>query len=374
MANLVKIVDGQGRVFDSMSIAAKTYGIPSSTLRSAVAGYGTYKKGDVVLSVYHGDSQEAVKASSLVTKREVAEYEEFKEYKKIKESSSQEFEKFDFSQDGPPEGCRYAVALLSDIHLGEDVSEDSTLGLNVYDPDICTERVRTFFQRLVNAINEDGISEVFIGCLGDLIDGFLRESAMQENRLTPIESTLKVQSLLFSGLEYVCNNTSLEKLHFIGITGNHGRTTQRLQSNNVRVSYEYLIYQNVKGQCEAAGLPIDFCIPDSELAVVTFPDGKRAIFCHGWQIKSQGTGTVCGIYPALNRLSMKWQRVFQQDYLFLGHFHSVISIPHVAVNGSIVGYNAFSMSNGFSFERPAQLYLLYGEGQGLVLTRTIYCD
>ena len=118
---------------------------------------------------------------------------------------------------------------------------------------------------------------------------------------------------------------------------------------------------------------IHFIIPKSEMALLEMPDKKRFIFIHGFQIKSGGTGTVCGIYPSLQRLAMKWDRVFHQDKIYLGHFHSCISIPTATVNGSIIGYNAYAMSNGFSFEEPGQMYELYDRDKGLILTRKIYC-
>ena len=134
------------------------------------------------------------------------------------------------------------------------------------------------------------------------------------------------------------------------------------------------MYQNIKNMCEITGLPVEFNIPESEMAVADTPDGKRFIFVHGYQIKSGGSGTVCGIYPALNRLAMKWDRTFNQDKIYLGHFHSCVSIPNAVVNGSIIGFNSFALSNGFTYEEPAQMYEVYDSERGLLLTRKIYCD
>lgn len=369
MGRYVIIKDEEGNSYGSITDFARLISKPRSTIASALIQRGVYH--------YCGKSYFKEETDSLSIPGASADSvnvdPEYTEYLKIKNSGSPDFLHYDFTAD-TSEHHRYAVALFSDMHFEEGVTASSTLGLNEYDTDMAEQRVGNYFARLVRAINEDGIEELVFACLGDLIDGYLRESSMQENGLTPIEAVLKVQSLLYSGLSYVNDNTNLKRVIVVGLTGNHGRTTRKIQSNNVKLNYEYLIYHNVKRECEHSGIPFEFAIPDSEIAVVTLPDGKVAVFAHGWQIKSQGTSTVCGIYPALNRLSMKWQRVFGQEHLFIGHFHSVISIPHVSVNGSIIGYNAFSMANGFSFERPAQLYQVFEENQGIVMTRTIYCD
>ena len=70
---------------------------------------------------------------------------------------------------------------------------------------------------------------------------------------------------------------------------------------------------------------------------------------------------------------MKWDKIFKQNKIYLGHFHNIISIPNATVNGSIIGYNAFAMSNGMAFEEPAQVYELYDDKIGYLLTRKIYC-
>ena len=176
-------------------------------------------------------------------------------------------------------------------------------------------------------------------------------------------------------MDFLCRNTKLNSIKFIGIVGNHSRTTKKIQhSNGYKLSYEWIMYQNIKKMCEITQLPVEFNIPESELAITDMPDGKRFIFIHGYQIKSGGTGTVCGIYPALNRLAMKWDRTFNQDKIYLGHFHSCVSIPNAVVNGSIIGFNSFALSNGFPCEKPAQMYEVYDTERGLLLTRQIYCD
>ena len=137
---------------------------------------------------------------------------------------------------------------------------------------------------------------------------------------------------------------------------------------------KWLMYKNIEKQCQLTGLPTKFCIPNSEIANVETEDGRKFIFAHGFQIKSTGNSTVCGIYPSLNRLSMKWAKNFKQDKIYIGHFHSCISIPNAVVNGSIIGFNTFALTNGFEYEVPAQMYEVYSSEIGLLLTRKIYVD
>lgn len=301
--------------------------------------------------------------------------EDYNNYQALKNATGLPFEKYEFVLKNHTKGVRYAIALFSDAHIEETVTSSSVLGKNEYNIDIAEERIKNYFNNLATCINKDNVEELIFASLGDTISGFIHEELSQTNGMTPSEATVKAQSLLFSGLDFLCKNTKLNSIKFIGIVGNHSRTTKKIQhSNGYKLSYEWIMYQNIKTMAQVTNLPITFNIPESEMAVVDMSDGNRFIFVHGYQIKSSGSGTVCGIYPALNRLAMKWDRTFNQNKIYLGHFHSCVSIPNAVVNGSIIGFNSFALSNGFTYEEPAQMYEVYDSKRGLLLTRKIYCD
>lgn len=294
--------------------------------------------------------------------------------RQFRDIQSLPFEKYTFEYSQQEHGTRYAVALFSDAHIEEVVEPSSVLGLNKYSPDVAKERVTKYFINLTRCLNEDQVTDLIFASLGDTISGFIHEELAQTNSMSPLEATYLAQNLIYNGLEYLISNTDLKTIKFIGIVGNHSRTTKKIQhSNGFKLSYEWLMYQNIKQQCILANLPIEFCLPESEVAIIETPDQKKLMFCHGFQIKAQGTNTVCGIYPALNRLNMKWKQIFNQDKIYLGHFHSCIAIPNVVVNGSIIGYNTFALSNGFAYEEPAQMYQVFDTEIGELLTRKIYC-
>ena len=299
--------------------------------------------------------------------------EEYKQFLESKNISELPFEKYSFNVKTVSGKKKYAIALFSDAHIEESVDPNTVLGLNEYDVNIAEERIKKYFVNLVKALNEDCVENLVFAALGDNISGYIHEELSQTNSLTPLEATFKAQNLLFNGLKYIVENSTVEHIKFIGIVGNHGRTTKKMQHINGHVmSYEWLMYKNIEREIALTELPIEVEIPNSEMAVLQTSDGKKYMFMHGFQIKTTGTSTVCGIYPALNRLSLKLDRNFHQDKIYLGHFHSCISIPNATVNGSIIGFNAFALSNGFSYEEPAQMYELFDEN-GLILTRKIYC-
>lgn len=300
--------------------------------------------------------------------------QDYKDFLNAKKVSELPFEKYEFKFNKRKAGTRYAIALFSDAHIEETVKSASVMGLNEYNVKIAKERIEKYFANLVSCLNTDKVEYLLFASLGDTISGFIHEELSQTNELTPLEATFEAQNLIYNGLKYICDNTELKRIKFVGIVGNHSRVTNKIQhSNGYKMSYEWLMYKNIQKQAELEGLPIEFDIPESEMAIEDTSDGKRFLFIHGFQIKGSGNGTVCGIYPSLGRLSLKYGKVYKQDKIYLGHFHSCISIPNAVVNGSIIGYNSYALTNGFAYEEPAQMYELYDTNIGQLLTRQIYC-
>ena len=370
-----KVVDENGNEFKSVRSLSKAIGVSKNTILSRLRVGQPYKFNGHTYRLFNTVNQPVAQDAQTDEAVDPALYsEDYAQFLKQKEVAEVPFEIYDFKFSKLREGNRYAVALFSDAHIEETVAPDSVLGLNEYNVDIARKRIEKYFVNLANCLNEDKVEDLIFASLGDTISGFIHEELAQCNGLTPLEATYEAQNLIINGLRYLCDNTKLNSIKFIGIVGNHSRVTKKIQhANGYAMSYEWLMYRNVQRESELLGLPIEFCLPNSEMAIVDTQDKKRFIFIHGFQIKSNGSGTVCGIYPALNRLSMKWSKTFKQDKIYLGHFHTCVSIPNAVVNGSIIGYNAFAMTNGFEYEEPAQQYEVFDTKIGPLLSRKIYC-
>ena len=369
-----KLVDENGKVYESLRELEREIGVQHSVIGVKLKKDGYFKFNGVT---YYAVNTRPVVAENKKEEEPVISNEEkadFEEFKKMKDVRNLGFTTYKFSYTPKKCGSRYAVALFSDAHIEETVIPSSVLGMNEYNINIAEKRIQSYFTNLCECIKEDKVDDLIFASLGDTISGYIHEELAQTNGLSPLEATYKAQSLIFGGLKYLCEQTNLHSIKFIGIVGNHSRTTKKIQhANGFKMSYEWLMYQNIQKFCEMEGLPIEFCIPESEVAIVNSPDGQKFIFAHGFQIKGGGNGTVCGIYPALNRLALKWGKVFGQDRIYIGHFHQCVSINNAVVNGSIIGFNTFALTNGMAYEEPAQMYEVYDTNIGQLLTRKIYC-
>ncbi len=370
-----KVYDNDGHVYKSVRQLSSKIGVAKSTILNKFRKGEPFKyNGNTYMLVGVPVNTENVENEAPQFNVPTEYQEDYEQFLKTKDVENLPFVVSDFKFSSHDLGHRYAVALFSDAHIEETVTRDSVLGLNEYNIKIARERIEKYFVNLANCLNEDEVEDLIFASLGDAISGYIHEELSQTNGLSPLEATYEAQNLIYNGLRYLCENTDLKSIKFIGIVGNHSRVTKKVQHiNGYAMSYEWLMYKNIQRECECTGLPISFCLPNSEMAIVDTEDKKRFIFIHGFQIKSSGSGTVCGIYPALNRLAMKWSKTFKQDKIYLGHFHTCVSIPNAVVNGSIIGYNSFAMTNGFEYEEPAQQYEVYDTKMGQLLSRKIYC-
>lgn len=324
--------------------------VPSDTIKTVVA---------------HADP---VIVSVPVDREDEAEYQDYLKYKR---GSEVPFEKFTFNLRESDKGSTYAVALASDWHVEECFSSESTMGINEYNPDIAKQRAEKYFANLVSCLNKDKVDDLVLAFMGDFSSNYIHPELERTNAMSPIEAQMFAQSLLYSGIKFICDNTNLNSIKVICLCGNHGRICIKPSHNDfASMNYEYVMYKNIERECELTKLPVEFYIPKSEIALVDMPDGNKFLFTHGQSIR--GGNGIAGILPALMRACLKWGHTFHQTKTYIGHFHNLMSTPTVSVNGSLIGYNPLSIAGQYISEEPQQLYEVWSENLGHIITRNIY--
>lgn len=270
-----------------------------------------------------------------------------------------------------------AIACLSDVHIEEEVTLESTMHLNSYNLEIAQKRLENFFLNLTKLIHHHQknyqIKKLILAILGDIISNWIHDSLKQTNQLSPTEAIAFASRILSSGLKYLNDNLNVDSIDVICICGNHGRYTEKQQFTNfTQTSYEYLMYKNLEEFCKLNKLnKLNFIVPTSTMAVVKIFD-KNILFTHGHQFKYNGG--IGGIYIPMLRWFYRIASTLNIDKAFIGHWHTLLNIPEVAVNGSVIGFNSYALNLGFKFELPQQLLYLLNEKRGFVNHQPIYLE
>ena len=397
-----KIVDENGKIYNSIRQLAKEIHVGRQRIKADMnsKGYFSHKGHTYVLvdlgvankislpknteptlfseDELNGNETPIVIPKVIEVEKVREDEDEYQEYRKMKEDiksiNDLPIKNYNFKLATHKNGSRYCIALFSDVHLEQTIEKESVLGKNEYNIEIAKKRVKNYFNNLALCVNDDRVETVILACLGDIINGVIHEEYLVSNGLMPMDSIILGQSLIYSGIKFLIDNTKAKKILFIGVVGNHSRTTKKIWSNGAyKMSYEYLMYKNIETLCKTENLPVEFIIPNADKAVIDMEDGNRFLFEHGDAIRSTGQG-VCGIYPALGRYRLKIRETIGQTKLFIGHYHQCTQMKGVTVNGSIIGQDNYALRNGFAPERPAQMYEVFDSSIGLLNTRQIYCD
>ena len=377
-----KIVDSTGKIHNSIRQLAKTIHVKRERISKSLNEKGVFVHNGISYLLYNKALTGTVTASpscsvggttipTVTVPVEREDEAEYQDYLKYKRASEVPFEKFTFNLRESDKGSTYAVALASDWHVEECFSLESTMGLNEYNPEIARQRAEKYFANLVSCLNKDKVDDLVLALMGDFSSNYIHPELERTNAMSPIEAQMFAQSLIYAGIKFICDNTNLHSIKVIGLCGNHGRIAIKPSHNDfASMNYEFVMYKNIERECELTKLPVEFYIPKSEIALVDMPDGNKFLFTHGQSIR--GGNGIAGILPALTRACLKWGHTFHQTKTYVGHFHNLMSTPTVSVNGSLIGYNPLSIAGQYISEEPQQLYEVWSENLGHIITRNIY--
>ena len=205
------IRDNFGNEWDSIRALAKELHVHRVRLGKILKTEGAFKhKGKVytlkttpVIQVATPEIKTETKDNSQVSGLTITQ-EEYDNFQALKNATELPFEKFDIKFKVHKDGVRYAVALFSDAHIEETVEPASVLGKNEYNVAIAEERIKNYFTNLATCIKKDHVEELIFASLGDTISGYIHDELAQTNGLTPSEATIKAQSLIYCGLDFLC--------------------------------------------------------------------------------------------------------------------------------------------------------------------------
>lgn len=269
-----------------------------------------------------------------------------------------------------------AIVHWSDWHVAEKVYKAKTNGLNQFNPDICTQRVKTLTENTLKLIDLNRknvqIEEMLLVLGGDFITGHLHEELAQTNCMGVTEEVYFAQTRLLESLGALFTHAKMKKIRVVCHRGNHGRTTRKIQfKNDFETSYETLIYWNLRDRLSGDG--IEWIIPESDVAYTTLMKGYDVRTIHGHQVKYQGG--IGGISVPLTRWIVRQNQTRFAIATMLGHFHTFNPSSAFSICSTLKGYDEFALSHGFIYEPPSQLFKLFDcERKQLTTRNPIFCE
>lgn len=261
----------------------------------------------------------------------------------------------------------YAPA--SDLHLDEVVNPDELNGVNAYDRDIATVRLRRYYDKLCSlprdqlaGLDWDGIVHPLNG---DLFSGDIHEELTDTNEAPLLASILYWLEHLAAGIDMLAD--TFGSVHVPVTVGNHGRRSRRSRmkgraKDNFDWLFGHLLAREFKGDER-----VTFQIPES-FDVHYDIYGLTVRQEHGDAFR--GGNGIAGIWSPIARGHAKRSAVANAtdrpfDLLSIGHFHQLIFGPAWIINGSMKGYDEYAAIEGFSAEDPSQAFAVVTPEHGV---------
>lgn len=260
------------------------------------------------------------------------------------------------------------VVLASDWHCEENVQRGAVADLNEYNLKVAKYRAEEFFRstlRLVQIFQKDTrIDTLVLALLGDFISGNIHEDIAENNNLGATHALIFAEELLISGIQFLLDNSELE-LVIPCHSGNHGRTTkeQRMATENAN-SFEFFMYHTLARHF-ANNKRVKFLISESYVSYLSVY--KYTIrFHHGHGMRYGGG--IGGLFIPAYKAVARWNDGRRADIDCFGHFHQFRDGGSFICNGSLIGYNAYAISKGISYEAPKQVMFVIERERGRTFT------
>lgn len=241
----------------------------------------------------------------------------------------------------------------SDWHWGEVVNSSEIGGFNSYNLHIAHKRVERLVERTISLLFDKLSSPTYDGLVlvlgGDMVTGDIHEELSKTNQQPIMPVVCDLDGVLVDMIEAFL--ARFERIHIPCVTGNHGRTTRKIQfKERSATNFEWLIYHRLNqwfSQERYKGR-VSLQIPDG-------PDcyyhvyNHRYLLSHGDQFRG-GDSMIGPIGPITRGRHKKHTRDTSMgmafDTMLNGHFHTLMQLPHLVVNGCFPGYSNVITPNG----------------------------
>lgn len=279
----------------------------------------------------------------------------------------------------PKSGKNIGVPTLfaSDWHWGEVVDPKQIGGVNKYDMGIAQDRARAMVEVAIDIVRNHlnvQVPGIVFALGGDMVSGDIHEELMATNQAEMMPTIIDLYGVLIWCIRKLADEFG--QVFVPCVSGNHGRNTHKIRAKGRNyTNFDWLLYQFLAKAFEG-DRRVRFLIPDGPDALYGV-FGHRYLLTHGDQFRG-GDGMIGALGPIIRGDHKKRSRNAQidaeYDTLLLGHWHQLIQLQRLIVNGSLKGYDEYANSNNFGFEPPRQALWITHPAHGITFSAPINVD
>lgn len=248
-------------------------------------------------------------------------------------------------KDGTPE---VPVTIWSDWHVGEVISRNETAGVNEFNLEIAEQRIKRLVTSTISLCRDFHKPAIYPGIvvnqLGDMVSGGIHPDLLKTDAEESIPAALRCRDMLVWAFDKLL--IEFGRVYVPCTSGNHGRTTIKPEMKRyVHQNFDWLIAQLLARHYEGRK-EIVFDIPESnEVHYRVY--GQRYLAMHGDTLGVKGGDGIIGSLGPIARGEVKVGKqaaAIGRDYdvLLMGHWHQMLWLPRVIVNGALKGFDEYA--------------------------------
>jgi hypothetical protein len=266
----------------------------------------------------------------------------------------------------------------SDWHWGEVVDAAQIGGVNAYDLATARARAERLIGSATDLLKNHMVNPNYPGIVfalgGDMFSGDIHEELSRTNEMPVMPLVLDIWGVLTWCIQRLADEFG--RVFVPCVTGNHSRNTLKMTSKERNhLSFDWLLYSLLEKHFEKDSR-VCFLIPDGPDALYRVY-GHRYLLTHGDQFRG-GDGMIGALGPIIRgdhkKRSRNAQIGMEYDTLLLGHWHQLIQMQRLIVNGSLKGYDEYAHGGNFGFERPKQALWITHPEHGITFQMPVLVD
>lgn len=270
------------------------------------------------------------------------------------------------------------MLFLSDLHWGEVVDPAQINGVNKFNVSIAQERLQRTIKttmRLLHLLDhQKRYPGIVVALGGDMISGNIHDELMATNEINTMPTVLDLYEHLVSALKTLADEYG--KVFVPCVSGNHGRDTKKTWSKDRNAtSFDWLLYQFLARHF-AGDDRFSFYVPAGSDALFRIHN-TRFLLTHGDQFKAGDSiiGPLGPLTRGAQKKQARNQAVDQEfDVMMCGHWHQLIFLSYLLVNGSLKGYDEYAAQGNFRFEPPQQALITVHPDYGINWRMPVLCE
>jgi len=240
------------------------------------------------------------------------------------------------------------VLILSDLHYNELIKTETTNGVNVFNNEICKQRILEAIKNLVSA--KYNTEKLVVYIVGDIINGTIHLGETSGD-VAPMRSVVELAEFL--GTVFTSLSKAYNKVTIKMVNGNHSRMSDSQKNYQKAYDFEYILYHMLRAQVPES-VYMDYSTTGY---LVDNVEGMKIGVFHGDTVRSYSGQPDSGAYKVQNIIENLYG--VRVETLISGHTHRPIICQNMfgglnIVNGCLSGINEYGLSSGFDTIYPSQ--------------------